>query len=68
MATDLLTPRQTVARLKADGLPVSEYALRSWVRTKQIPAAWIGKKAILFYPNVVKFICQQAGDKEDFSA
>lgn len=59
MANDLLTPRQTVARLKADGLPVSEYALRSWVRTKQIPAAWIGKRALLFYPNVLKFIQQQ---------
>lgn len=60
MASDLLTPRQTVARLKVDGLPVSEYALRSWVRTKQIPEAWIGKKALLYYPNVVKFIRQQA--------
>ena len=61
MATDLLTPRQTVVRLKADGLPVSEYALRSWLRTKQIPAARIGKRALLYYPNVLQFIRQQSG-------
>lgn len=60
MATDLLTPRQTVVRLKADGLPVSEYAIRCWIRTKQIPAAWIGKRALLYYPNVVQFIRQQS--------
>lgn len=58
---DLLTPRQTVTRLKAEGLPVSEYALRAWIRTGQIPAAKIGKNALLFYPNVVKFLVSGGG-------
>lgn len=53
---DLLTPRQTVERLKSDGLPVSEYSLRAWIRTKQIPVARCGSKALLYYPNVVGYI------------
>lgn len=53
---DLAPIRGTVKRLKSDGLPVSEYTLRSWVRTKQIPAAWCGNKALLYYPNVVNFL------------
>lgn len=50
------TIRETVSRLKTDGMPVSEYSLRAWVRTGKIPAARCGAKALLFYPNVLAFL------------
>lgn len=53
---DVGTVRDTVRRLKSDGLPVSEYTLRRWVRMGKVPAASCGSKSLLYYPNVVKFI------------
>lgn len=47
-----MTTRETVARLRADGYRISEYALRSWIRTGAIPARQIGKKSLIYYPNV----------------
>lgn len=53
---DILTIRQTRERAKADGLTVSETALRHWVKTGEIPSRMSGRTALLYYPNVVKFI------------
>lgn len=53
---DVLTIREAVQRAKADGLPVSEYSLRRWIKSGQLPARRIGAKALLFYPNLVRFI------------
>jgi hypothetical protein len=58
-----LTPRETVARLREDGYRVSEYALRSWVRSGAIPVRSIGKKALIYYPNVLAFL--QCADGQD---
>jgi len=57
---DVATIRETVTRLKADKLPVSEYTLRRWVRTGAIPSTKCGTKVLLYYPNVVRHI--QEGD------
>ena len=35
---DVVTIREAVQRAKSDGLPVSEHALRQWVKTGAIPA------------------------------
>lgn len=53
---DVVTIREAVQRAKADGLPVTEYTLRRWLRTGEIPARRIGNKNLLFYPNLVKHI------------
>lgn len=53
---NVLTIRETVQRAKADGLPVSEYSLRRWIKSGQLPVRQIGAKALLFYPNLVRFI------------
>lgn len=60
---DVLTIREAVQRAKADGLPVSEYTLRQWVRTGAIPARKVGQKALLFYPNLVRYLqCEDGCD------
>ncbi|MBQ8355684.1 MAG: hypothetical protein IJY40_08705 [Oscillospiraceae bacterium] len=58
-----LTTRETVDRLREDGYRISEYALRSWIRTGAIPARQIGKKSLIYYPNVLAFL--QCADGQD---
>lgn len=53
---DLLSIRATTERLRADQLPVSENALRHWVKRGEIPCRWSGTKALLFYPSVLQFL------------
>ena len=42
---NVLTIREAVKRAKADEMPVSEYALRQWIRTGEIPCRMAGSKA-----------------------
>lgn len=58
---DVLTIREAVQRCRAEGLPISEYTLRRWVKTGVIPCRKIGNKALLFFPNVVAFLECEAG-------
>ena len=60
---NVVTIRECVQRAKADGLPVSEYTLRQWVRTGAIPARKVGTKALIYYPNLVNFL--QCADGSD---
>ena len=60
---NVVTIRECVQRAKADGLPVTEYTLRRWIKTGQIPVRTVGSKALLFYPHLVRFLqCQDGGD------
>ena len=60
---DVLTIREAVQRAKADGLPITEYTLRAWVRSGAIPTRKVGQKALLFYPNLVRYL--QCADGSD---
>ncbi len=57
---NVVTIREAVQRAKADGMPVSEYTLRQWVKTGEIPTRRAGTKALLYYPNLVSYL--QGGD------
>lgn len=60
---DVLTIREAVERAKAEGMPVSEYTLRRWVRSGTVPSRKVGSKALLFYPNLVRYLqCQDGAD------
>ena len=60
---NVLTIREAVQRAKSDGLPITEYTLRAWVRSGAIPTRKVGQKALLFYPNLVKFLqCEDGAD------
>lgn len=66
---DMLTIRQAVSRCKTEGLPVSEYTLRSWIKTGAVPTRIVGKKALLFYPNLVRFLqCADGADNTPATA
>jgi len=60
---NVLTIREAVQRAKVDGFPVSEYTLRQWVRSGAIPTRKVGQKALLYYPNLIKYLqCEDGAD------
>lgn len=60
---NVLTIREAVQRAKAEGLPISEYTLRQWVRSGAVPTRKVGQKALLFYPNLVRYLqCEDGAD------
>lgn len=60
---NVVTVREAVQRAKAEGLPVTEYTLRRWIKTGAIPVRNVGSKALLFYPNLVRFLqCEDGAD------
>lgn len=62
---NVVTIREAVQRAKTDGIPVSEYTLRKWVRTGVVPARKAGTKMLLFYPNLVSYLrCEGGGDNQ----
>ena len=58
---NVLSVRETVHRAKAEGLHISEYCLRLWIKQGKIPARSIGTKLLIFWPNVVNFLTCSAG-------
>lgn len=60
---NVLTIRQAVSRAREDGLPVSEYTLRAWIKTGVIPVRYAGVKQLIYYPNLVRYLrCEDGGD------
>ncbi len=58
--TDVVTIKQAVQRAKEDGIPVSEYSLRIWVRQGVIPSRRAGTKALIYYPALVRYLrCEE---------
>ena len=62
---NVVTIREAVKRAKLDGLPVSEHALRMWIRAGVIPVRKAGTKILLFYPNLVRYLqCEDGADNK----
>lgn len=60
---DICTIREAVQRAKDDQIPISEYALRQMIKTGTIPVRLIGKKALVYYPTLVRHLqCIDGGD------
>lgn len=60
---DILTIRQAAARAKSDGLGISEYTIRQWVRLGVVPVRKAGSKNLLSYSNLVRFLrCEDGQD------
>lgn len=64
MYPDILSIARTAERCKAEGIPLSEKALRRFVKSGEIPSIQTGKKALLFFPNVRRFIEEGTETKE----
>lgn len=61
----VMTIREAVQRSKADGMPVSEYTLRRWIKSGAIPVRKVGQKALLYYPNLIRYLqCEDGKDNQ----
>ena len=61
----VVTIREAVQLLKVDGLPVSEYTLRQWIKSGAIPVRKVGQKVLLYYPNLVRYLqCEDGKDNQ----
>jgi hypothetical protein len=54
---NILTIRQAVQRAHADGLPISEGALRSWIRSGVLPVRKVGNRNLVYYPTLIAYLC-----------
>lgn len=60
---DMLTIREAVDRAKQEGIPISEYTLRRWVKSGAVPVRVAGKKQLIYFPNLVRYMqCVDGGD------
>lgn len=65
---NVLTVRATVQRSKAEGLPISEYMLRLWIKQGKIPVRYAGAKQLVYWPNVADFLtCSNGSDNAEMS-
>ena len=62
---DVLTIREAVQRARAEGLNLSEYSLRYFIRSGAIPTRKVGQKSLIYYPNIVRFLqCEDGCDNQ----
>lgn len=62
---NVVTVREAVRRAKSDGLPISEYTLRLWVKNGAVPVRKIGQKVLIYYPNLVRYLqCEDGKDNQ----
>ncbi|MCD8356116.1 MAG: helix-turn-helix domain-containing protein [Clostridia bacterium] len=52
----MLTVAETVNRAKLSGMGVSEYTLRRAIRSGAIPCRKVGRKYLLYWPNVERWL------------
>lgn len=57
---NVLSINESVARSKLEGIPITETALRRWVRDGTLRATYTGRKALIFWPDVVKLLCGES--------
>lgn len=53
---NMLTLPEAVKRLAKDGMAVSQYTLKIWLDNGMIPCKKIGRKRLIYYPNIIEFL------------
>ncbi len=54
--TDVATIRATAQRAKDEGLGVTERQIRTWVKQGHLRHTMVGRKALVFWPNLLRFL------------
>lgn len=52
----LNTINAEIEQCRAEGYPISEKALRSWIRQGVIPSVSIGNRRLVLHDNVIAFL------------
>lgn len=59
----ILTIKETVERAEVRGMPISEYTLRRAIRSGAIPCRIVGRKYLIAWQNVEKWLtCADGAD------
>lgn len=59
----ILTIQETVERSRQKGMPISEYTLRRALRSGAIPCRLVGRKYLIAWPNVERWLmCTDGSD------
>ncbi len=59
---DMVTIREAAIRASTDALPISEYTLRKWVKSGELPHRKAGTKVLIYYPLLVQYLrCEEVG-------
>lgn len=61
----IVTIREAVQRTQRDGMPISENALRNWIKSGAIPVRMAGNRALLYYPHLVDYLCGNSVKQEE---
>ena len=61
---EIVTIREAVQRAQRDGMPISENALRCWIKSGDIPVRMAGNRALLYYPHLVNYLRYGEDEKE----
>ena len=61
----IVTIREAVQRAHRDGMPISENALRSWIKSGDIPVRMAGNRALLYYSHLVDYLCGNSVKQEE---
>lgn len=63
MPKTILTIGETVARAKECGMPITQYTLRKALRSGAIPCRIVGKKYLIAWDNVERWLmCSDGSD------
>lgn len=54
--TDLLSIHETAQRCRHEGIPLAESAIRRFVKDGSLPAVQTGRRALVYWPNVIEFV------------
>lgn len=57
MKKQIYTIREAIAQAHRDGYPITEYTLRHWIKTGELPVRYIGNRALVHYPTLVHYLC-----------
>ncbi len=65
----VVTIREAVRRAKSEGMRISEYTLRRWIKTGRIPVRIAGNRVLLYYPILANYLqCENPFPPDAFSS
>lgn len=66
--TNMLTIREAYERAKAEGYGMPVYAIRSAAKRKEFHVHMAGKKALIFYPDMIEAFTGRPYQKPDMKS
>lgn len=56
---EMVSIKEAVKRCVAEGVPVSEYSLRLWIKQGKLRCVYAGTKALIYFPTLRAYLTGQ---------